>query len=309
MSLHPSIKRMLDSAAGATPMHTLNVDTIRATDLSRYAAVPRADVARVEDRTIEGPRGDIRIRIYRPSREEGLPVIIFFHGSGFCICSIDTHDGMCRQICLRTRANVVSVGYRLAPEHKFPAGVDDSLAATRWVIEHATEIGADPARIALAGDSAGGTMATVTAMRLRDEGDAAIAAQLLMYPVTDHPSAGTPSYMARGSGYGLTKEIMHWFWGHYLGDSAAADHPHASPNRAADLSRLPPAYIVTAEYDPLRDEGESYADRLRDHGVVVTRVRYGDVNHGFMSWTGLIDRSDEAMDAACAWLRARLIGR
>lgn len=300
---------MLDKAAGAPPMSSFTVDQIRATDLARYAAVPRPDVASVEDRAIPGPRGDIKIRIYRPVADEVRPVVVFFHGSGFCICSIDTHDGMCRQIALRAGAVVVSVDYGLAPENKFPAGVDDSVAATRWVAENAASIGADAGRIALAGDSAGGTMATVTAKRILDEDGPPIAAQLLMYPVTDHPSAAFPSYMERGTGFGLTSDAMGWFWGHYLGDPAHAAHPHASPNRAPDLAGLPPAYIVTAEYDPLRDEGEAYADRLRDSGIVVTRVRYGDVNHGFMSWIGIVDRSEEAIDAACNWLRARLAVR
>jgi acetyl esterase len=308
MPLHPMIRAMLDKAAGLPPMHTVPVDKIRAGDLARYAAVPRPDVARVEDRIIEGARGPMAVRIYRPDLEADRPVIVFFHGSGFVICSIDTHDGFCRQMCLKTGMVVVSVDYGLAPENRFPAGPDDALAATRWVAENAAGFGGDTARIALAGDSAGGTMAAVTALRLRDAGEPAIAAQLLIYPVTDHYSAEHPSWTSRGEGYGLTADGMRWFWDLYLEDPAQGAHPDASPARAADLSGLPPAHVITSEYDLLCDEGEFYASRLEEAGVPVSRVRYPDVNHGFMNWVGLMDRSDEALETACGWLRATVGG-
>ena len=307
--LHPTIRAMLDKAAGLPPMHTVPVDVIRAGDMARYAAVPRPEVAQVEDRTIEGPRGPLMVRIYRPDLEAGRPVIVFFHGSGFVICSMDTHDGFCRQMCVRTGMVVVSVDYALAPENKFPAGPDDSLAATLWVARNAGGFGGDAARIALAGDSAGGTMAAVTALRLRDTGGPSVAAQLLIYPVTDHYSAGHASWSERGEGYGLTADGMRWFWDLYLTDPSQGADPHASPARAEDLAGLPPAHVVTGEYDLLRDEGERFAARLAQAGVAVEQVRYPDVNHGFMNWVGLMDRSDEAMEAACSWLRATVGGR
>ena len=303
MPLHPTIRAMLDKAAGLPPMHTLPVEAIRGSDLARYAPVPRPEVAHVEDRTIAGPRGPLRVRIYRPDMGEGRPVVAFFHGSGFVICSVETHDGLCRQLCRRSGMVVVSVDYALAPENKFPAAPDDCLAATRWVAANAGTFGGDGSRLAVAGDSAGGTMAAVTAIRARDEGGPAIMAQLLMYPVTDHYSADSPSYADRGQGYGLTADAMRWFWDHYLSEPSEGAHPHASPARAADLSGLPPAYVITGEYDPLRDEGEAFARRLTEAGVPTSQVRYDDVNHGFMSWVGLIDRSDEALEAGCAWLR------
>lgn len=306
--LHPMIRSMLDKAAGLPPMQTVPVDTIRAGDMARYAAVPRPEVAHVEDRHIDGPRGPVMVRIYRPDLSDGRPVIVFFHGSGFVICSVDTHDGFCRQMCLKTGMIVVSVDYALAPENKFPAGPDDALAATRWVAANAAQFGGDTSRIALAGDSAGGTMAAVTALRLRAQGGVPIAAQLLIYPVTDHYSAEHPSWRERGSGYGLTADGMRWFWDLYLNDPVEGAHPDASPARAEDLSGLPPAYIITAEYDLLRDEGEHFATRLETADVPVSRVRYPDVNHGFMNWVGLMDRSDEALDAACDWLRATIGG-
>lgn len=303
MTLHPKLQEMVDAGAALPAMHTLPVDVVRKGAAARYLAVPKVDVALVEDRLIPGPRGPVPIRIYRPDMEPGRPVALFFHGSGFVICSVETHDGLARQLCRRGGMIVVSVDYALAPENPFPAGPDDSLAATRWVMENASSFGGDPGRIALTGDSAGGTMAIVTALRLREAGLPMPRAMFLMYPVTEHHAAGMPSYAERGAGCGLTREGMEWFWGHYLPDASLAVHPHVAPNRERDLSGLPPAYVITAEYDPLRDEGKVFADGLAAAGVPAQHVRYGDANHGFMSWVGLIDRADEALQAGCDWLR------
>lgn len=306
MALDPVIKAMLEKAAGQPAWHTLTPDEIRATDLARYALVQKPQVGSVTDRAIPGPHRDINIRVYRPDDRAGLPIVVFFHGGGFVICSVETHDGLCRQICARTGAIVVSVDYALAPEHKFPKGLDECLAATRWVAENADEIGGDPNRMALAGDSSGGNFAAVTALRIRDDGGPHLAAQLLIYPVTDHHSAGWPSYMERATGCGLTSETMVWFWNHYLDQTHSPDDPMVSPNRADNLAGLPPTYVVTAEYDPLRDEGGIFAERLAAAGVDTVHVRYDDVHHGFFPWTGVIGRSEEAMDAACNWLKSRL---
>ncbi len=312
MSLHPTLAAMLAKAAALPPITAVPIAAIRATDATRYkVGVPSDEVASTEDRLIPGPRGEIRIRIYRPVAEPdadakaaaGHAVTVFFHGSGFVICSIESHDDMCRQICRRSGSIVVSVDYRLAPENKFPAAPDDCLAATRWVAAHAAEFGGDPARLAVAGDSAGGTMAAVTALRARDEGGPAIRAQLLLYPVTDHYGVQRPSWEERATGFGLTREAMIWFWDHYLETPAQGAHPHASPQRAASVAGLPPAYVVTGEYDLLRDEGEAYARRLQSAGVAVQVQRYPDMNHGFLFWVGLIEGSTAAMDAACAWLK------
>jgi acetyl esterase len=200
----------------------------------------------------------------------------------------------------------VSVDYRLAPEAKFPAGPDDCLAATRWAAANASALGADPGQIIVAGDSAGGNLAAVTALRIRDEGGPRLLGQLLIYPVTDYIEPGTPSMQENAEGYGLTRAGMAWFWNHYLADPADGLHPHASPFRANDLAGLPPALVVTAEYDPLRDEGEYYADRLRQAGVPTQMKRWDGMNHGFFFWPGVVDRAGEAMDEACAWVRTLL---
>lgn len=307
MPLHPDLASMLAKAVGLPPMQTVPVEAIRATDLKRYdIGVPKDEVHSVEDREIAGPRGPIPIRIYRPDARNDRPLTVFFHGSGFVICSIETHDAMCRQICKRGNSVVVSVDYRLAPENKFPAGPDDCYAATLWAAAHAAEIGADPSRLAVCGDSAGGCMAAVVSQRARNENGPAIKAQILLYPVTDHYSVERPSYQERGAGFGLTRDGMMWFWDLYLQNAADGAHPHASPMRAAHFADLPQAYVITGEYDLLRDEGEDYAAALVCAGVPVTFKRYHDMNHGFLNWVGLIDRSTEAMDALAAWMRSTL---
>jgi acetyl esterase len=213
---------------------------------------------------------------------------------------------MARNLCAGTGCVVVSVDYRLAPEAKFPAGPDDCLAATRWAVDNAAALGADPGRVFVAGDSAGGNLAAVTALRIRDEGGPRLLGQLLIYPVTDYIEPGTPSMVENAEGYGLTRAGMAWFWNHYLEQPSHGQHPHASPFRAEDLAGLPPALVVTAEYDPLRDEGEYYAQRLLQAGVPTQMKRWDGMNHGFFFWPGVVDRAGEAMDEACAWVRSLL---
>jgi acetyl esterase len=283
-------------------MQSVQPAVTRANGEKMAALAARPDVAHVEDRFISGPRGDIRIRIYRPNQEDGNQIVTYFHGSAFVICSIDTHDALCRHLCLRSNAVVVSVDYGLAPEDAFPAGPDDSLAATLWVAENAGTIGGDPQRLIVAGDSAGATMAIVTAMRARDSGGPPILAQFLIYPVTNYPDPAPPSYAERGEGCGLTAEAMHWGWDLYITNPDDRSHPFASPLLVEDLSNLPPAYIITAEYDLLRDEGQAFAKRLTEAGVQTEMIHYDDMNHGFMGNVGDLDRANEALDAACTWL-------
>jgi acetyl esterase len=304
MPLDPQIQALLDKGTGVPATHTLPVDVARTQYEARIALMaPPAKIAEVREESINGPGGPLRIRVYTPSGTGPFPLLVFFHGSGFVLCSLDTHDGMCRNLCAGAGCIVASVDYRLAPEHKFPAGIDDCLQATRWAAAHAAELGVDPARIAVGGDSAGGNMAAVTALRIRDEGGPALCGQLLLYPVTDYHTPGTRSYEQNAEGYGLTRDTMKWFWDHYLSDPSEGAHPHASPLRARGLSRLPPALVITAEYDPLRDEGEYYSEKLNAAGVPATLSRYDGANHGFMFWVGVVDMSGAAMNESCKWLR------
>ena len=308
MPVDPQIQALLNLRAALPPMHTLSVAEARVQMAAR--AIPGLripEVASVVNRDMQGPHGSIPLRIYTPLGKGPFPLMVFYHGSGFVVCSLDTHDAMCRNLCSGTGSVVVSVDYRLAPEHKFPAAPDDCLAATRWAGDNAGLLQADTSRVVVAGDSAGGNLAAVTALRARDENGPKIAAQLLIYPVTDYHTPGTPSYVENAEGYGLTRAGMEWFWGHYLEDASHGTHPHASPLRANNLAGLPPAYVVTAEYDPLRDEGEYYGQALRAAEVPTEIVRWDGVNHGFFFVVGIVDKAGAAMDAACDWVN-RTVG-
>ena len=260
------------------------------------------DVAEVRDLTLSTPDGPIAARIYIPQRDTPLPVVVYFHGGGWVIGSIETHDAPCRELANRSGTIVVSVEYRMAPEHPFPAAPEDCYAATSWVAEHASEFGGDPARMAVAGDSAGGNLAAVVALMAREQGGPPLRFQLLIYPAVD-ARMGYPSIDENGTGYFLTKADMHWFYGHYGADPSDW---RASPLLAADHSGLPPALVLTAEYDPLRDEGEAYARKLEEAGVPVTLRRYDGQIHGFTIMTAAVDRAREAVDRAAADLRQAL---
>ena len=307
MPVDPQIQMLLNLRAGLPALHTLSVKEARAQFAARaFPGLRVPEVATVTSRDMQGPAGSLPLRIYTPLGKGPFPLMVFFHGSGFVVCSLDTHDGMCRNLCAGTGCLVVSVDYRLAPEHKFPAGADDCLAATRWAVANAGALGADPGRVFVAGDSAGGNFAAVTALRIRDDGGPKLLGQLLIYPVTDYYDPGTASMVENADGYGLTRQGMIWFWDHYLADPSDGANPYASPYRAADLGGLPPALVVTAEYDPLRDEGENYADRLRQAGVPTEMKRWDGMNHGFFFWPGVVDRAGAAMDEACGWVRSVL---
>jgi acetyl esterase len=275
----------------------------------RAAALEPQPIGRVENRTIPGPAGEIPVRVYWPLEGNAgpgpLPVIAYYHGGGFAICNLDSHDESCRGLSNGAGCIVVSVDYGLAPEHKFPAPVEDCYAATSWLAEHAGELGGDPARLAVAGDSAGGNFAAVVPLMARDRGGPPIAFQLLVYPVTDF-SFDTPSYRDNAEGYFLTRKQMEWYWAQYLPDDSAGADPYASPLRAPDLSGLPPALVITAEFDPLRDEGEAYGRRLQDAGVPTTVTRYDGVFHGFFGFGAMLEPAKRANEEAYAALRAAL---
>jgi acetyl esterase len=304
MTVDPQIQLLLQLRAALPPFHTLSVAAAREQFSAR--AIPGLripEIASVVNRDMQGPAGSLPLRIYTPNGSGPFPLMVFFHGSGFVVCSLDTHDALCRNLCAGAGCVVVSVDYRLAPEAKFPAAPDDCLAATRWAQENASSIGADPGCVFVAGDSAGGNLAAVTALRIRDEGGPALRGQLLVYPVTDYYDPGTPSMVENAEGFGLGRDGMIWFWGHYVADASDAAHPHASPLRANDLRGLPPAMVVTAQYDPLRDEGEYYADKLKAAGVPTLMKRWDGMNHGFFTLPGVVDKATQAVDEACTWVR------
>jgi acetyl esterase len=260
-------------------------------------------VARVENRTIPGPAGEIAVRIYWPTEAADLPAIVFFHGGGWVICGLDSHDHTARALAVDTGAIVVSVDYRLAPEHKFPAAADDSLAATRWVHANASALGADPSRIAVAGDSAGGNLAAVVAQDVAAAGAPSLAFQALIYPVTGSPWDERASYVDNATGYMLTTESMQWFADHYVNDHAELSHPRFAPLHG-DVTGVAPAIVITAEFDPLRDEGEAYGAKLAAAGIPVTATRYDGQIHGFFGQDAVMPRAREAQLEVAAALRA-----
>ncbi len=305
MPLDPQIQAYLDQMAAMNmpPIHTMTPEQVRMGIAMQLAmeSIEQEQVARVENRTIPGPAGEIPVRIYTPQGNGPFPALVFFHGGGWVICNLDTHDGICRSLANGAGCVVVSVDYRLAPEHKFPAAPEDCYAATQWVAENAAELNVDASHIAVGGDSAGGNLTAVVAQMARDRGGPHLVFQLLIYPATDF-RMNTPSIEENATGYFLTKDDMIWFTNHYLNSEEDKTNPLASPLLARDLSGLPPALIITAQYDPLRDEGELYGQKLREAGVPVTVSRYEGVIHGFF---GSIpsDKGKQAEAEASAALR------
>jgi acetyl esterase len=297
--LDPAVRQLLEAieAQGNPPFETLPVAEARrlAAESLKPVEGTLEPLRSIEDISIPGPAGEIPIRVYTPDAPSHCPAMVYFHGGGWVVCDLNTHDVVCSAIARRAAAVVVSVDYRLAPEHKFPAAVIDCYAATVWVASNAPRLGIDPKWISVGGDSAGGNLATVVCLKSRDENGPAIAFQALVYPVTDLSSFDTGSYREFAAGYQLTKTEMEWFRDCYLGHKEDARNPHASPLLARDLRGLPPALIITAECDPLRDEGEAYAKRLEQAGVPVTCTRYAGMIHPFFSLSGAIPQALDAI--------------
>ena len=304
MPLDPEAKAILDALSGGEEVDPFSLPhtVIREGFAAMSSSAEGPEVSTVEMREVDGPAGKIPVRIYTPAGKAPRPGIVFFHGGGFVVCDLDSHDATCRELANGADCVVVSVDYRLAPEAKFPAAPEDCYAATQWVSREAEQLGIDPARIAVAGDSAGGNLAAVVAMMCRDRGGPSLVHQLLIYPVTDN-RFDTTSYKDNGSGYFLSANMMRWFWHHYLDSEADGDNPLASPLRARDLSGLPSATVLTAEYDPLRDEGCAYVKRLQEAGVATAHTNYPGVFHGFIGMTEQIPRARQAVEEACAALR------
>ena len=306
--LDPEIQQLVDQMGADTtpPLREVPLGEARAAhDLGGVLhGGPGEEVAGVRDIGVPGPGGSIPVRVFRPHGEGPLPVVAYVHGGGWVLGSVDGFEPVCRALANASGAVIASIDYRLAPEHPFPAGLEDVLAAVRWLAVNARELDGDPERIAIAGDSAGGNLATVAARRLRDESGPALRLQALVYPVCDN-ALDTPSYRECSDVFGLSAPDMEHFWQVYL---AGADgrHPDASPLRATDLSGLPPAFVLTVRNDVLRDEGEAYARALEAAGVPVTLRRYDDAVHGFLRWLEKARISRRAVADVGAALREAL---
>jgi acetyl esterase len=275
-------KELVERTATMPPLETLSVPEARARAMEITKQFgPGEPVAEIVDRLVPGPAGDIPVRLYTPEGTGPWPVLIFFHGGGWVVGNLETSDFYCRAVTNAARCIVASVNYRHAPEHKFPAAVEDACAATEWIAANAATFNGESARVAVGGSSAGANLAAVVALIAHDQGTPHIVFQALSVPVANHDFE-TASYRDNADGYGLTRKSMEWFWRHYLASAADGAHPHASPLRAADLRGLPPAFVTTAEFDPLRDEGEAYANRLAAAGVPVTCKRYEGMVHMFL---------------------------
>lgn len=285
MPLHPEAAAFLEQVARQKPhsFETVPVDVLRrAAVLGCSSTTDSPELSNIENLSIEGPDGGrLPVRVYVPHGSEPQGVCLYFHGGGWVLNNLDTHDDLVRRLAATSGCVFINVDYRLAPEHKFPAAIEDAYAAVKWVHSHAAQFGWDPRRIAVAGDSAGANLAAVACLMSRDRNGPPIAFQVLIYPITDC-NFERPSYVENSEGYFLTRREMIWFWNQYVSSSAEMREPYASPLLAPSLKDLPPASIVTAEYDPLRDEGEAYAEALRKAGVDVTLHRYEGMIHAFL---------------------------
>ena len=305
MPLDPQAQKVVDALAALNlkPVEESTPEEARESMRSRTAALgPVEDVASVADHRVPVAGGDITVRVYSPGGAGTHPALVFFHGGGWVIGDLVTHDGVCRSLTNAARCAVASVDYRLAPEHRYPVATEDSYAAFQWVLGHAARLGIDPRRVAVGGDSAGGNLAAVVSLMARDRGTPLPVFQALVYPVTND-DLDTASYRENATGYVLTREGMRWFFRHYLAREEQGREPYASPLRAPSLAGLPSALVQTAECDPLRDEGEAYAARLRDAGVPVTVTRYPGMFHGFLRMTNILDKAKAARDEVAGALR------
>jgi acetyl esterase/lipase len=302
--LRPQVEalRQRRLAAGVRAVHELSVADAREAELAGLSANVSEPVAEVRDVALAGPAGRIAARMYLPAAARPLPVLAYFFGGGWVLGSLETAEPVCRRLANAAACAVVSIAYRRAPEDPFPAAVEDCYAATRWVAEHGDAHGLDATRLTVGGASSGGNLAAAVALLARDRGAPSVVFQLLVYPPLDHRAA-TPSRREPVEPPFFGPEDVAWCWSHYLADPADGVRPSASPLRANDLGGLPPALVITAEVDPLRDEGELYAARLREAGVPTELVRFDGVMHGFFSLADELDSAVEAQALAAAALR------
>ena len=316
----PELNRVIDAEArayldwmqslGLPPLAAQGPEEARRLNrmrVSMLAGEPEP-LERVEDVSLPGPGGSIPARLYAPVRGQLLPALLYMHGGGWVVGDLDSHDSFCRALARRAGCMVLSIHYRLAPEHRFPAAVEDGWAGLVWLHDNASAIGADPHRLAVVGDSSGGNLAAVVARWTRERGGPAIAAQVLIYPVTSF-DFDTPSYRASATGYGLTRDSMRWYWDQYLSDPTDGSSPDASPLQAPDLGGLAPALVITCELDPLASEGGAYAAALRSAGVRVEHIHEPDMIHGYIRMAGVIGRARKTWDDCARFLRRELQGQ
>lgn len=315
MALDPESQRLLDlmAAANRPAWNTLSPQDARAQYLALRPAAqgPRPANVEVVDRTIPGPAGELPVRIYRPtsvSAEAKLPALVYAHGGGFVFGNLESHDVLCAQLAIEAGIAVVHVDYRLAPETRFPGAFDDVVAGLKWVAANGASIGIDTSRLAIGGDSAGGNLAATVAIWARDNGGPKLRLQLLIYPVTD-AVARSESYRRYEDGYGLNAVVMEWFFDHYTPDKAVRGDWRVSPLRARSLAGLPPALVITAGYDPLRDEGRAYASRLHQEGTQADLVEFGGMLHGFLSSPMLLHVARRGTTLCAQALREALVLR
>ena len=303
MPLDPQIMQVMEQVAalGLPAAHTISPAEARANAKKRPRA-PGPEVAKVEDRNIPGPDGDVPVRIYTPEGDGPFPILAWFHGGGWVVGDLESTDGSARNLCVGGQCVVVSVDYRLAPETKFPGPAEDCWAATTWAVNNASSINGDPTRLAVGGESAGGNLAAAMSLMAADRGGPGIVLQLLVYPAVGK-DLDTVSSNENAEGYSLTKVTMEWYWDHYVKGDEDAANPYAAPIQAKSLAGQPPALVITAEFDPIRDEGEDYAKRLREAGVEATFTRYDGVIHGFFTMGAVVDKGQQAVDEASAALR------
>ena len=309
MPLDPQAQQVLDqmAALGLPPNHMVSPQQARENMRNR----PRVDgpeVAKVEDRTVSWRDAEVPVRIYTPAGTGPFPILIWCHGGGMVVGDLETADATARHLTVETGCVTVSVDYRLAPETKFPGACDDCYAAAVWASDNAASIQGDASRMAVGGDSAGGNLAAVVAQMARDRANPDLAFQLLVYPMTSLDFE-TSSYVDNADGYLLTRDSMKWYWDQYLGAPDDPNHPYAVPSRAGSFKNLPPALVITAEFDPLRDEGEAYAKSLEAAGVATTCTRYDGMIHGFFGMSGTIDKAGQAVSEAAVAMKKTFASR
>jgi acetyl esterase len=310
MPLHPQVQAMHDRLErdNVPNLYTLGIEEARAADVKSAVVTGTTEpVAEIREFTIPGPAGRLDARMYRPADAGPLPVLVYFFGGGWSLGTLDTSDAVCRMLTNAAHCVSIAVSYRLAPEHKFPAAIEDCYAGTAWIAAHAADLGLDATRLAVGGDSSGGNLAAAVALAARDRGGPALKHQLLVYPNTDY-QADTDSMREATDQHFFNPNAVAWYWGMYLASEQDGANPLASPLRAGDLSGLPSATVITAEFDPLRDEGELYAKRLDQAGVAAEIIRYDGMMHGFFTMVGILDTARTAVTAAADRLARAFAG-